>query len=407
MKIGVWLNENWKPETGGSYSYYDRLIHGFDTYNFDDKIEIVFVKEGDSPTSLNRPCISLDNTNHTKVSFVEKILIKIPLIRDHFLHRISERQKRDRQNLYLQTLKNAGVKLLYYPIQHTCIHSLLSFPFIATNWDLGHRSTWTFPEVASESNFNHREWFYNNVLPRALMVVCESEAGRDELIRYTHLNPDRLKVSRIFSGEVSSVNVQEQKQCEILDSLKLKRHGFFYYPAQFWAHKNHYTLLLAFSRFLYDHTDCRLVFTGSDQGNEGYIKSVCSDLGIGDKVVFAGFVSTEVVSTLYHNAIALVMPTLMGPTNMPLLEAMELGCPVICSDFNGHREELVDAALYVNPLDSQNICDAMVKVFNNRDKYTRLIMAHNSECLFKFDLFLNSINKIFLDAVHLRNFWDM
>lgn len=405
MKIGVWLNENYKPEAGGGYSYYDRLIHGFDAYNFDNNIEIVFVKEGDNPVRLNRPCISLDNKNHTKISFVEKILIRIPLIRDRFLRKINDRKKMDRQNLYLQTLENAGVKLIYYPIQTTCI--LPSFPFIATNWDIGHRSTWAFPEVASEGSFNYREYFYNNVLPRALMVVCESDAGRDELIRYTHLNPDRLKVSRIFSGGISSVNVQEQRQLDILNNLKLKQYDYFYYPAQFWAHKNHYTLLMAFSRFLSNHADCRLVFTGSDKGNEEYIKSVCSDLGIEDKVVFAGFVPTETVSTLYRNAIALVMPTLMGPTNMPLLEAMELGCPVICSDFKGHREELAEAALYVNPLDSQNICNAMERVFNSRNEYARLIMAHNSECLFKFNLFLDSINKIFLEAVHLRNFWDM
>lgn len=399
MKIGVWLNENWKPEEGGGYSYYNRLIHGLDTYDFDDKIEIVFVKKGNAPISLNKPCVLLGNKNHSKISFVEKILTKIPLIPDHFLQKISARQQ------YLQILKNAGIKLMYYPIQHSCV--LPSFPFIATNWDMGHRSSWTFPEVASEGTFNNREYFYNNVLPRALMVVCESEAGRDELIRYTHLNPERLKVSRIFSGEASSVNVHEQKQHDILSNLKLKQYGYFYYPAQFWAHKNHYTLLMAFSRFLFNHDNCRLVFTGSDKGNEGYIKSVCSDLGIENKVVFAGFVPTEIVSTLYRNAIALVMPTLMGPTNMPLLEAMELGCPVICSDFNGHREELAEAALYVNPLDSHHICDAMEKVFNNRDKYAKLIMAHNSECLFKFDLFLDSINKIFLEAAHLRNFWDM
>lgn len=403
MKIGVWLNENWKPEEGGGYSYYNRLIYGLDSYDFDDKIEIVFVKEGNAPTSLNKPCVSLGNQNHSKISFVEKILTKIPLIPNHFLQKISAQQKRNRQNLYLQILKNAGIRLIYYPIQHSCV--LPSFPFIATNWDMGHRSTWAFPEVASENSFNYRECFYNNVLPKALMVVCESDAGRDELIRYTHLNPDRLKVSRIFPGETSSVNVQEQRQHEILINLKLKQYGYFYYPAQFWAHKNHYTLLMAFSRFLSNHDDCRLVFTGSDKGNEGYIKSVCSDLGIEDKVVFAGFVPTEIVSTLYRNAIALVMPTLMGPTNMPLLEAMELGCPVICSDFNGHREELAEAALYVNPLDSHHICDAMEKVFNNRDKYAKLIIAHNSECLFKFDLFFDSINKIFLEALYLRNFW--
>ena len=43
-------------------------------------------------------------------------------------------------------------------------------------------------------------------------------------------------------------------------------------------------------------------------------------------------------------------PTPIGPTNMPLLEALDFNCPVLCSDIERYREILEDAALYFYPL---------------------------------------------------------
>ncbi|MFC3559915.1 glycosyltransferase [Pedobacter jamesrossensis] len=64
------------------------------------------------------------------------------------------------------------------------------------------------------------------------------------------------------------------------------------------------------------------------------MKELVKGLGIEQKVIFGGFVTNEELNVFYKNAISLVMPTFMGPTNMPLLEAQALGCPVICTDFS-------------------------------------------------------------------------
>jgi glycosyltransferase involved in cell wall biosynthesis len=40
---------------------------------------------------------------------------------------------------------------------------------------------------------------------------------------------------------------------------------------------------------------------------------------------------------------------------MPLLEALDFNCPVLCSDIETHREILEDAALYFYPLVPEEI----------------------------------------------------
>jgi glycosyltransferase involved in cell wall biosynthesis len=54
------------------------------------------------------------------------------------------------------------------------------------------------------------------------------------------------------------------------------------------------------------------------------------------------------LESFYKNALALVMPTYFGPTNIPPLEAFHWGCPVCYSDLPGLREQVGDAAFLMD-----------------------------------------------------------
>lgn len=403
MKIGIWLKSDYSPEEGGGYSYYSRLIDGIDNYSFSDGIEICYIIEGDITPRLNRPIIHLSYVP-SSLTIKEKVMRRMPLLRSRIRRIIGQRDEQNKINEYTRILQSNSIKLIYYPIPYYC--TLPDFPFVITHWDIGHRSTFAFPEVAGRDTFVDREHFYNNILPKALFVFCESTAGKEELIRFTRLNPIKTKVVPIFPGGSSSILVDREAQNNILQQLGLIKNKYFYYPAQFWAHKNHIILLNAFNIFLKEHTEYKLVFTGSDQGNLLYIKQKTQHFGLEEHVVFAGFVSQETVSTLYQNATSLVMPTLMGPTNMPLLEAMECNCPVICSDFPGHQEELADSAIYVNPLNPSEISSAMEEMVKQHEDYSQRIQSRKKSCSFTLDNALQSLNNHLLEAIRLRSCWE-
>lgn len=402
MKIGIWLKSGYNPETGGGYSYYSQLIDGIDNYSFSDEIEICYIIEGNNTPHLNRPIIHLSYVP-TPITTKDKILRKIPILRSRIQRTIDQRNEQDTKEEYTKILRSNNVKLIYYPIPYYC--TLPDFPFVITHWDIGHRSTFAFPEVAGRDTFVEREHFYNNILPKALFVFCESTAGKEELIRFTQIHPMKIKVVPIFPGGSSSILVDRESQNNILQQLGLVKNKYFYYPAQFWAHKNHITLLNAFNIFLKDHSDYMLVFTGSNHGNLQYLKEKAQQLGIEEHVVFAGFVSKETVYTLYQNATSLVMPTLMGPTNMPLLEAMECNCPVICSDFPGHKEELADSAFYINPINTTEIVSAMEEMVIHHEEYSQRIQSQKKSCPFTLNNALQSLNNHLLEAIHLRSCW--
>jgi glycosyltransferase involved in cell wall biosynthesis len=124
------------------------------------------------------------------------------------------------------------------------------------------------------------------------------------------------------------------------------------YPAQFWPHKNHLVLLHAIDLLLRQGRNPRhLVLTGSDKGNEAHVRSHAKGLGVEDHVTFAGFVSVALLRDLYSRATIMVMPSLLGPTNLPPLEALSYGCAVAASQALDAQEISPCGVREVSPFD--------------------------------------------------------
>ena len=91
---------------------------------------------------------------------------------------------------------------------------------------------------------------------------------------------------------------------------------------------------------------------------------VATDLGLANRVIFTGFVPNKEMPYLYRQALALTMPSYFGPTNLPPMEAFQLGVPVIYGDINGAKEQLGDAAILVDLNDEITFADALVSLQN-------------------------------------------
>lgn len=380
LRVGIPLMGD-DPESGGGHSYFHQMVRAIDEYPFDEKIEIFFIHFASGATNQlqNKPQITIiPFATYGVGDVVRKVAIRIlnwfgPLF-SNLKYRLELRHNLQREKNISASLKNKGINLLLYlkPEGHT-----YEFPFVTTHWDIGHRSTYMFPEFTLE--FSIRENYYRNILPRALTILVESETGKNELLAYTHLNKEKIEVMPLFPGNVITEQTSESRQKEILHDLQLQKNQFILYPAQFWAHKNHVTLIDAFERVHKEIPELKLILTGSDKGNLTYINKYVESSALSNCVYMPGFVSNEVLFTLYQNAICMVMPTFLGPSNMPPLEAAVLGCPLILSDLEGHKELMGDYADYFDPTDSEELSKLILKrvrsnpskkIFTNKEKFS-------------------------------------
>ena len=166
-------------------------------------------------------------------------------------------------------------------------------------------------------------------------------------------------------------------------------------------------LLLAFKELNKEFPEYKLVFTGSDKGNKKYIEEFTVKSGLSSNVVFTGFINNETLYTLYKNATAMVMPSFLGPTNMPLIEASELNCPVLCSNIKGHREIMQDGAYYFDPLDHQAILTYMKKIIKkeNREELLQKANAVLKNSIFNSRSTIKSMELNFIKLKSIRSTW--
>ncbi len=81
-----------------------------------------------------------------------------------------------------------------------------------------------------------------------------------------------------------------------------------------------------------------------------------------EDVLLTGYVSDEELEWLYRNCFAFLYPSLFEGFGMPVLEALTLGAPVICSNTTSLPEVAGEAGILVDPLDAQAISGAMQKL---------------------------------------------
>lgn len=98
-----------------------------------------------------------------------------------------------------------------------------------------------------------------------------------------------------------------------------------------------------------------------------------------------GFVSNDDLNELYNSAIALCMPSLDEGFGLPVLEAMNAGCPVLCSSFGSLPEVGGNAACYINAEDIDDIASGIAKIANDKKYRSEMIKRGFSQAR-KFSL---------------------
>ena len=92
-------------------------------------------------------------------------------------------------------------------------------------------------------------------------------------------------------------------------------------------------------------------------------------------VIMPGYVSDEELEWLFRNCFGFVYPALCEGFGMPVLEALSLGAPVMCSNTSSLPEAAGDAAIYFDPSDAQSIAKAMSRLASGDADRTALKAA--------------------------------
>lgn len=253
-------------------------------------------------------------------------------------------------------LGDSGIDLLFCPMTAPT-YATDGIATVSILYDLQHLA---YPTFFKAEELMHRARFYQDLVRRVDHVVCISEYSRASLIEHLHVPRERTSVVPIAIQD-RLPHFDATAAWEILISRGLRRCRYAFYPANFWPHKNHRMLLLAFARFIRERPDAdlHLVLTGDllDQGDA--IRAAVQRMGLASHVHLMGFVPEADLGALWSAASFLVFPSLFEGFGIPLTEAMSFGLPILCSQQGSLPEVAGDTAVYFDARDPQAIVNAL------------------------------------------------
>ena len=315
MRIGVFLDDI-RPDEGGNFTLSDDIADAFLEIAGHSRHEFVLFCSPEYAAHINRSppahnvCVCAISPRGTLGRAISGLRHYLP-ISGFVLRRPGALERRARRE---------GIQLMWLV---GGVHDTIDIPYISTVCDLQHRTHPWFPEFSANWKWDHRDLFYGRHLRRATRIITGTEVGRSQIEAIYGVPRDNIRIlphpTPSFALKAASHPGSGRSPVEGVYML---------YPAQFWAHKNHVNLLLAWQQLLdRGHTAPKLVFVGSDKGNRAFVEARARALGLKEQVVFMGFVPTEDLVALYRNAEAMIYASFSGPENLPPLEAFALGCP--------------------------------------------------------------------------------
>jgi glycosyltransferase involved in cell wall biosynthesis len=267
-----------------------------------------------------------------KINFIEKIINKLDEI--EFFSLILKKL-RFRNSIH-KISENDKVDLFYFLGPSNLVNLIKNTEqsnFIINVWDINHKINSYFPEYKSVETYNSKEKVLNKIVNNAYKIIVNSQKALKDM--KIHYNCDENKIS-IMPFRTPLPEIYKNKSKEYFDTIfrKLnieKKNKIFFYPAQFWPHKNHVYLIDALKNLLEYSKNFNLILTGENKGNLDLIKKKIKQNKLEQNVKILNFLNIDQIISIYKNCDALIMPTFVARTTLPLLEALYFQVPIFYS----------------------------------------------------------------------------
>jgi glycosyltransferase involved in cell wall biosynthesis len=208
-------------------------------------------------------------------------------------------------------------------------------------YDFQHRH---LPQFFTEAERAGRDATFARMLGSASVVICNSEAVRDDAERF-HPGSARKIVALPFAP------IPREQWFDLDPAAARRRHAlpqrYFIVCNQFWIHKDHPTAIRAFAEFRARGGDpeAALVCTGTvqDYRDSSYpetIRALIRELGLEGRAHLLGHIPKDDQIALLRGAIAVLQPTWFegGRGGGAVTDALSMGVPALVSDIAVNRE---------------------------------------------------------------------
>ena len=212
---------------------------------------------------------------------------------------------------------------------------------------------------------------------RADAVICVSEFTRRDLIELFDVEPS--KISTIHHGFALQTGTPAAR-------TPPAHRPYLLFVGQRGGHKNFSMLLDAYAASARIRTDFDLVAFGGGSFVADELSEIQAKAGAHASRIHHWSGDDDLLRQVYRDAFALIYPSLYEGFGIPPLEAMSLGCPVLCSDVSSIPEIVGNAGAYFDPTNVESARHAIEALIDSPQLRADLIArGHLRVAAFSYD----------------------
>lgn len=223
----------------------------------------------------------------------------------------------------------------------------------------------TIPEQIGWRATLTTDFIFKLMMAGSDQVICVSDATRKDLARFY---PAAANKSLTIHSD-STLNVDP----ETLGLVPPVAGRYILVVGNATSNKNFSLLGKAFAILGKKWPDLRVVHVGRDEAEE--IACALADPELKTRLIRLSGIDDRQLAELYRHAACLCVPSTYEGFCLPVLEAQQLGCPVVCSNRSATPEIAGNGALTFDPADTQSLVDVLERLLGNPELADNLRQA--------------------------------
>lgn len=217
------------------------------------------------------------------------------------------------------------------------------------------------PEDLKMSNRKYYNYFFPRFAKKADRLATVSEYSKLDISSSFGISPEKIDVvycgiNSFYHPVGTSIAIQTREKYT-------EGKQFFVFVGTIGPRKNLLNLMRAFELYKNQTSkDTKLVIVGGEMYRSDELYKLKSQMTHGEDIIFTGRLPDAELNNVLASAMSLVFVPKAEGFGIPLVEAMQCRVPIITSNTTSPPEVAGDAALLVDPLNVDEIKEAMIRI---------------------------------------------
>ena len=208
---------------------------------------------------------------------------------------------------------------------------------------------------------------------RASHILADSSATKADLMALYGISEDKITV--LLSGVDERFQHDKSQDAQLRAKYQIGNRPYIISVGTVQPRKNYVRLVEALQTIRTRGYDMDLVIAGGHGWLDGPLYRAIDEKEIADHVHLIGFAHEGDLPGLYSGAVCVAFPSLYEGFGFPVLEGMACGVPVLTSNVSSLPEVAGDAALTVDPYDTEEISETLHRIITDDVLRAKMIEA--------------------------------